>query len=90
MTGATTLQSRSARPMHAKGESVSDVAMPGPAEATIAVSIHGPAGVLDLVVPAGATSVDVAREYAKQAGFRDVTVLPTGEFGFWRFYQLVA
>lgn len=41
--------------------------MPSPAEATIAVSIHGPAGVLDLVVPAGATSVDVAREYAQQA-----------------------
>ncbi|MDZ5661608.1 hypothetical protein SFC79_07515 [Nocardioides sp. S-58] len=31
------------------------------------MSVHGPAGVLDLVVPAGATSVDVAREYAKQA-----------------------
>ena len=41
--------------------------MPSPVDATIAVSIHGPAGVLDLVVPAGATSVDVAREYAKQA-----------------------
>lgn len=53
--------------MHAKGDVVSDVAMPSPADATIAVSIHGPAGVLDLVVPAGATSVDVAREYAKQA-----------------------
>ena len=53
--------------MHAKGESVSDVAMSSSADATIAVSIHGPAGVLDLVVPAGATSVDVAREYAKQA-----------------------
>ncbi|WP_322920806.1 ubiquitin family protein [Nocardioides renjunii] len=46
---------------------MSEVAMPGSAEATIAVSVHGPAGVLDLVVPAGATSVDVAREYAKQA-----------------------
>ena len=41
--------------------------MSSSADATIAVSIHGPAGVLDLVVPAGATSVDVAREYAKQA-----------------------
>ncbi|WP_374454352.1 hypothetical protein [Nocardioides sp.] len=46
---------------------MSDVAMPSPAGATIAVSVHGPAGVLDLVVPTGATSVDVAREYAKQA-----------------------
>jgi hypothetical protein len=41
--------------------------MPGPAGTTIAVSVHGPAGALDLVVPTGATSVDVAREYAKQA-----------------------
>jgi hypothetical protein len=41
--------------------------MPSPAGATIAVSVHGPAGVLDLVVPTGATSVDVAREYATQA-----------------------
>lgn len=54
--------------MHEKGDFVSDVAMPSSADATIAVSIHGPAGVLDLVVPAGATSIDVAREYAKQAG----------------------
>ncbi|MDT0185001.1 hypothetical protein Q9S36_32945 [Microbacterium sp. ARD31] len=46
---------------------MSYVAMPSPAGATIAVSVHGPAGVLDLVVPTGATSVDVAREYAKQA-----------------------
>ncbi|WP_139306529.1 hypothetical protein [Nocardioides exalbidus] len=46
---------------------MSEVAMPGPTATTIAVSVHGPAGVLDLVVPTGATSVDVAREYAKQA-----------------------
>ncbi len=49
-----------------KGEIVSDVAMPGSADATMVLSIHGPAGVLDLVVPTGATAVDVAREYAKQ------------------------
>ncbi|MBS2939939.1 hypothetical protein KDN32_19550 [Nocardioides sp. J2M5] len=46
---------------------MSDVAMSSTADATIAVSVHGAAGVLDLVVPAGATSVDVAREYARQA-----------------------
>ncbi len=46
---------------------MSDVVVPGSADATIALSIHGPAGVLDLVVPPGATAVDVAREYAKQA-----------------------
>lgn len=52
--------------MHAKGESVSDLAMPGSGDATMVLSIHGPAGVLDLVVPTAATAVDVAREYAKQ------------------------
>ncbi len=63
--------------MHAKGESVSDVATPSPADATIALSIHGPAGVLDLVVPAGATAVDVAREYAKQADVPGIPLLQT-------------
>jgi hypothetical protein len=61
----------------AKGGSVSDVAMSSSAGATIAVSIHGPAGVLDLVVPAGATSVDVAREYAKQADVPGIPLLQT-------------
>jgi predicted O-methyltransferase YrrM len=28
------------------------------------------------------------RSYAQQAGFTDIEVLPTGEFGFWRFYRL--
>ncbi|MBC2932384.1 hypothetical protein [Nocardioides sp. zg-1228] len=41
------------------------------------MSIHGPAGVLDLVVPAGATSVDVAREYAKQAEVPGIPLLQT-------------
>jgi hypothetical protein len=41
------------------------------------VSIHGPAGVLDLVVPTGATSVDVAREYAKQADVPGIPLLQT-------------
>ncbi|HSF37745.1 MAG TPA: hypothetical protein VLA70_16590 [Nocardioides sp.] len=56
---------------------MSDVAMSSSAGATIAVSIHGPAGVLDLVVPAGATSVDVAREYAKQADVPGIPLLQT-------------
>ena len=51
--------------------------MSSSAGATIAVSIHGPAGVLDLVVPAGATSVDVAREYAKQADVPGIPLLQT-------------
>ncbi len=29
------------------------------------------------------------RSYAQRAGFSDIEVLPTGEFGFWRFYRLV-
>ena len=49
-----------------KGDTVSDVVLPASADATMVLSIHGPAGVLDLVVPTGATAVDVAREYAKQ------------------------
>ena len=44
---------------------------------TIAVSVHGPAGVLDLVVPAGATSVDVAREYAAQTDVAGIPLLQT-------------
>ncbi len=51
--------------------------MPSPADVTIAVSVHGPAGVLDLVVPAGATSVDVAREYATQAEVPGIPLLQT-------------
>jgi len=29
------------------------------------------------------------RQYAVRAGFTGVEVLPTGEFGFWRFYRLL-
>jgi hypothetical protein len=32
------------------------------ATADLALSVHGPVGVLDLVVPAGASAVDVAAE----------------------------
>jgi SAM-dependent methyltransferase len=32
---------------------------------------------------------DTLRGYAKEAGFSDLEVLPTGEFGFWRFYRLI-
>jgi len=56
----------------------------GPAVAvgdTMALSIHGPTGILDLVVPDGATGVDVAREYAKLAGLEALPHLysPMGE-----------
>ncbi len=60
------------------GEVVSDgAAEPSRLAATIAVSVHGPAGVLDLVVPVGATPVDVARAYADQAGRRGIPLLQT-------------
>lgn len=42
---------------------------------TVMVSVHGAAGVLDLVVPSGATVHDVAREYAQQAGLGSIPVL---------------
>lgn len=32
---------------------------------------------------------DTLRRYAQDAGFRDVTILPIEDFGFWRFYQLI-
>lgn len=31
---------------------------------------------------------DTLRNYARQAGFNEVSVLPLEDFGFWRFYQL--
>ncbi|GAB3195771.1 hypothetical protein GCM10027062_03430 [Nocardioides hungaricus] len=43
----------------------------------LAVTVHGPAGVLDLVVPAGAAAGDVAEEYAGQAGLAAVPDLRT-------------
>jgi hypothetical protein len=40
------------------------------AQGTLAVTVHGPAGVLDLVVPPEASIDDVAREYAAKAGLQ--------------------
>lgn len=44
---------------------------------TLALSVHGEGGVLDLVVPAGASGTDVALEYARQARLRVVPRLHT-------------
>jgi hypothetical protein len=44
---------------------------------SLAVSVHGPAGVVDLVVPAGATALDLAAEYAAQSGLGAVPLLHT-------------
>lgn len=68
--------------MHAKGDDVSDVSVSAsvsapPLDETIAISVHGPSGVLDLVVPAGATSLDIAREYAAQAEVPGIPLLQT-------------
>ncbi len=49
----------------------------GTAANSLAVSVHGPAGVLDLVVPLAASAVDVAREYAEQSGLAAVPTLCT-------------
>ncbi|GAB2870694.1 ubiquitin family protein [Nocardioides pacificus] len=50
-------------------------ALSGAPTDTIAVSVHGPAGVLDLVVPSGAAATDVAREYTAQTGLASVPLL---------------
>ena len=57
-------------------EAVSQLPSSGSA-ATIAISVHGPAGVLDLVVPIGATPVDVGRAYAEQSGLSGIPLLQT-------------
>jgi hypothetical protein len=44
---------------------------------SLAVTVHGPAGVIDLVVPAAAAAVDVAQEYARQSGLDTVPALHT-------------
>lgn len=44
---------------------------------SLALTVHGPAGVVDLVVPSGASSSDVAREYAAQARMASVPRLNT-------------
>jgi len=48
-----------------------------PPASSLAVSVHGPAGVLDLVVPAGASAADLAREYAAHSGLGSVPLLYT-------------
>ena len=44
---------------------------------TVAVSIHGPAGVVDLVVPPGAAATDLAREYAEQSSLGSIPLIYT-------------
>jgi len=43
----------------------------------LAVTVHGPAGALDLMVPSGVAVTDVAREYAAQAGLTTIPLLHT-------------
>lgn len=47
----------------------------------LALSVHGPRGVVDLVVPAGATVADVASEYAAQLGLPVAPDLAGGSTG---------
>ena len=44
---------------------------------TLAITVHGQAGVVDLLVPAGASADDVAREYAAQCRLAFVPALHT-------------
>jgi hypothetical protein len=46
-----------------------------PVADVLALTVHGPSGALDLVVPASAAVTDVAREYAEQAGLGAVPLL---------------
>lgn len=45
--------------------------------ANMVLSVHGPAGVIDLMVPGGVTAHDVAREYARQSGLGTIPLLQT-------------
>jgi hypothetical protein len=42
---------------------------------SIALTVHGPVGSIDLFVPPGAAAVDVAREYAAQAGLGSLPLI---------------
>lgn len=46
-----------------------------PAADVLAITVHGPVGALDLMVPGSATVVDVAREYAAEAGLAAIPLL---------------
>lgn len=49
----------------------------GAVAGSLALSVHGPAGVIDVVVPPGAAAIDVAREYAATCGLREIPPLIT-------------
>jgi hypothetical protein len=44
---------------------------------SVAVSVHGPGGVLDLLVPPGTTGADLAGEYAVRAGLPSIPLIFT-------------
>jgi hypothetical protein len=48
----------------------------GPA-GSLPISVHGPAGVLDLLVPPGTTGADVAGEYAARSGLASIPLIYT-------------
>ena len=48
----------------------------GPA-GSLPISVHGPAGVLDLLVPPGTTGADVAGEYAARTGLASIPLIYT-------------
>lgn len=58
-------------------DAVSEVKSSSGSTETLSISVHGPTGVVDLVVPAGVTPVDVARAYAEQAEMAGIPLLQT-------------
>ncbi len=59
------------------GSMVSELRGTSGATDVLSLSVHGPVGVLDLHVPAGASGVDVATEYSRQANLPTVPLLHT-------------
>ena len=49
----------------------------GSRDQPLALTVHGPLGSVDLLVPPGAAATDVAREYAAQAGLRSIPLIYT-------------
>lgn len=62
--------------MHADSDATTGVSTVAAGD-RVALTVHGPAGAVDLVVPPGASAADVAREYAAQAGVPGVPALGT-------------
>lgn len=63
--------------MAATGTTSGPGSVAGPGSTAVALTVHGPAGAVDLLVPGAATVADVAHEYAAQAGLAAPPALHT-------------